>query len=122
MIKKNLVIGLFLIAIMALINPEIRATNSVAVTGYIPYNFLCDIGEVVEYDKDWWEITARLEQKADVDGKIYPWYRLTRPYEGKVEHKWVWACPIDKWKAEELGMKNCPTCDDDDPPCPNPPC
>jgi hypothetical protein len=91
------------------------------------YVFLSHIGDVVEYDGDWWEITSKLLQRTDINGQIYPWYRLTRPYEGSIQHVWVWAWDIDdeiyfenNGGEGEEGDGDC--CPDPPPDCPHPPC
>jgi hypothetical protein len=86
-----------------------------------PYEFKHLIGAVVEWNGDWWEIIARMEHRSEVDGKIYPWYKLARPYEAKVQYLWVWACPIDNELSDSSSNEdNC--CPEPPPDCPQPPC
>ncbi len=98
--------------------PAIAAKSELAALT-VEYTFLHDIGEVVEYNDDWWEITAKLLQRHSEEGIVYPWYRLTRPNDGTIEHVWVWAVRID-WERMENGGDSC--CPDPPPKCPDPPC
>jgi hypothetical protein len=80
----------------------------------VHYDFAYDIGDTVTYDNNTWEITSLLEQKAMENGKIYPYYRLTREVNKRIIHMWSWACPIDNGDQDS-------ECCTDPPPCPSPP-
>jgi hypothetical protein len=117
--KRNILIVLA-IAVSAL---AITAWLSAPPVAHAPYAFGHLIGDIVEHDADWWEIVARMEHRSEVDGNIYPWYKLSRPNKGKTEEIWVWACPVDNDDALALngGTKD-DCCPEPPPDCPVRPC
>lgn len=107
-------------AFIMLDSPKTAVAKPTTIVVEVEYFFLHDIDDVVEYKNDWWEITAKLLQRSSENGIVYPWYRLTRPHNKKVEHVWVWAYTIDA----ESGTTGGDGENDPPPPpdCPNPPC
>ena len=63
-----------------------------------------------------------MEYRSEVDGVIYPWYKIARPNDGKVEMFWVWAWAIDNIEAYESGGGTKDCCPDPPPDCPVRPC
>jgi len=117
-------VNVFLLALVsfAILVSQLPIISAQSTLEHQPYNFQFVVGDVVQHDADWWEIDARLENRHCENGVVYPWYRLSRPYKGSVDYKWVWAVRIDEnnngsgISAADGGG------DDPPPPCPNPPC
>jgi hypothetical protein len=122
---KKFVVLLLAIGCFALIANFITpVTANQATSDHVPFKFKYLIGDIVEYDNDWWEVVGRQERRSDIDGNIYPWYLLVRPMDGKVESRWVWAGYVDGGDVGTLGDggggDDC--CGTPPPPCENPPC
>jgi hypothetical protein len=119
--RMKLVIVLALAVSALAITAWLSAPPSAA---HVPYSFQHNIGDVVEYDNDWWEIIAVMEYRSKMDGNIYPWYKLSRPNAGITEELWVWAERIDFLNGVILMGGGDPEdcCPNPPPDCPKPPC
>jgi len=119
---KNMLIAC---TVLATVFSVIMIVEASSTTDHEPYDFKYLIGDIVAWDGEWWEVSARVEARHCKDENIYPWYYLERPNAGKLEYIWVWAKPIDNIAESQRlsGTRETQSCCPNPPPdCPTPPC